>query len=281
MTEVAEVSEGTQEVPVSLIDGDGNFVENWMEIAGVSEDLRGDPTLKATKSPASLASQTVNAQKMIGKSANMVMVPNEKSTQAEWDNFFSETGRPDTPGDYAITHIEGSGVIDAEVESAFKVLAHSEGLRPSTVQKLIALDDNRMMAMRQAMASAETQAKADAVQTSKTKWGDAYDERLHLANRMINENTDEGDHREAVLNAIGNDAEVADFLANIAKKFVEHRIISADISQPTPVEALAKAEELRNTPGYINGELHKTSPATHKRITDEITEIMKKAYPTK
>ena len=280
MAEVAEASGVTQEVPVSIIGDDGNFSENWMEAAGVPEDLRGDLTLKSTKNIAGMASQLVNAQKMIGKSANMVVIPTEKSTQTEWDTFYSATGRPDTPDDYQISHLEGIGETDTQLESAFKALAHSEGLRPSTVQKLIALDDNRIMAGMDAIAKAQQAEKEATILALKEKWGAAYDERLHLANRMIEENTDEAS-KAAVLESIGNSPVVADFLANIAKKFVEHKIINASITQSTPVEALARAEELRRTPGYISGELYKTSPASHASITAEIAKIMEKAYPEK
>ena len=229
---------------------------------------------------AGLASQLVNAQKMIGKSADMVVVPTEKSTQAEWDEFHSKTGRPDTIDGYEISHAEGIGEIDAEVETALKNFAHSKGLSPATVQGLIELDDARMLAMRQAMDDADVAEKQTTEEALKKQWGGAYEERLHLANRMINENASE-ENKEAVLEVIGNNPIVADFLANIAKKFVEHKIINADVSQSTPVEALGKAEELRNTTGYITGELANTSPVRYKQITQEIATLMETAYPEK
>ena len=197
---MSEIAENTSvETPVandsvstSYIGENGEFTEDWMEKAGVSEDLRGDLTLKSTKSVASLSSQLVNAQKMIGKNPNMAVIPTEQSTEEERNEFYKLCGRPDTPDEYAITHAEGIGEVDVEVEGAFKNLVHSEGLRPETVQKLIELDDARMMAMRQAMENAEIQKTADCEEALKKQWGAAFDERRHLANRMIAENaTDE------------------------------------------------------------------------------------------
>ncbi len=264
--------------PPSMFDGEGNFAENWMQTAGIDENMRGDLTLKATKSVKGLASQLVNAQKMIGKTGNMVTVPDEKSTEAEWNEFYSKTGRLETPDDYQITHVQEVGEIDNELEAAFKNYVHSKGLRPDVVQGLIDMDDQRMIAMRQAHEKAQENAMLEADEAFKKQWGAAYEERKALANRMLADNTDERtiDH---IKNIIGNDVIVGDFLANIAKKFVEHKVISADVSQSTPVEALAQAEELRNTVGYITGELFKTSPATHNRITQEIAALMKKAHP--
>jgi hypothetical protein len=170
------------------------------------------------------------------------------------------------------------GEIDMEVENGFKNLAHSHGLRPETVQALMELDDARMLGMRQAMENAAIQKTADCEEALKKQWGGAFEERMHLANRMIAENaTDE--NKEEVLNAIGSNPIAADFLANMAKKFVEHKVISADINTPTPLDAKAQADDLRNTPGYISGELANTSPAKYKQITQQITALMEQAYP--
>jgi hypothetical protein len=95
---------------------------------------------------------------------------------------------------------------------------------------------------------------------------------------MVAENATE-ENKAEVLDAIGSNPIVCDFLANMAKKFVEHKVISADVTQPTPNDALAEADVLRNTPGYITGELANTSPAKYKQITEQIRVLMQKAYP--
>jgi len=283
MTEVAENTSVTEPVasePVSTgyIGDDGSFTENWMEQAGIPEDLRNDQTLMTTKNVASMASQLVNAQKLIGKGANMAVIPTEHSTELERAEFNKLCGCPDTPDEYAITHAEGMGEINADVETGFKNLAHSHGLRPETVQALTDLDDARMLSMQQAMEDAAVQKTADCEEALKKQWGGAYDERLHLANRMIAENASD-ENKEEVLNAIGSNPIIADFLANMAKKFVEHKVISADINTPTPLDAKAQADDLRQTPGYISGELANTSPARYKQITKDITALMDQAYP--
>ena len=219
--EVAEPSAGEQEVAVSTgyIGDDGNFSEGWMEKSGVSEDMWNNPTLTSTKNVASMASQLINAQKMIGKQPNMAVLPSDQSTQVEWDEFHKACGRPDTPDEYTITHHEDVGESNMEMEAAFKNLAHSEGLRPETVQKLMELDDSRIMGMRQAMQEAEIQKTEDCTAVLQKQWGNAYDERLHLANRMIEENTTD-ETKDMLLGKIGSDPIVADFLANMAAKFV-------------------------------------------------------------
>lgn len=254
---------------------DGNLGDGWMEKYGVAEDLRGDQTLQTTKHIATMASQLVNAQKMIGK--NTIAIPTEDSPDTEWAAFH-DNFRPTTAGDYEITHAEGVGEIDAEAETGFKEFVHSEGLRPSTVQKLSDMHDAYVISEREKRAKAEDQKNIDCETECKKEWGAAFDERQHLANRMISENANES-RKEYLLEKIGNDAVVADFLATIASKFVEHKIIDATITQNTPIDALAKADDLRNTPGYITGELANTSPSRYKQITEDITALMEEAYP--
>jgi uncharacterized protein len=281
--EVAEPSAGEQEVavsdaPTSYIGEDGNFTDGWMQASGISEDMQSNLTLKSTKNVASMASQLINAQKMIGKQPNMMVMPTEQSTQVEWDDFHKSCGRPDTPDEYTITHHEDMGDGNPEMETAFKNLAHSEGLRPETVQKLMELDDSRIMGMRQAMQEAEIQATEKCEADLKSKWGNAYEERLHLANRMIEENTND-ETKDMLLSKVGSDPAVADFLANMAAKFVEHKVISADVTKHTPSDALAEADMLRNTPGYLNGQLKQTSPSKYKQITRDIAALYAEAHP--
>lgn len=109
--------------------------------------------------------------------------------------------------------------------------------------------------------------------------GHAYDQRLHLANLMVNENSEEGEERDMILSVIGNNPIVADFLANIAKKFTEDKAITGSMTTPTPTEAVAEAEKLRATPGYLDGKLYASNPARHAEITKKIQELFKAAYP--
>jgi hypothetical protein len=280
--EVAEPSVGEQEVavsdaPTSYIGEDGNFSDGWMEKAGVPEEMWSNPTLTSTKSVASMASQLINAQKMIGKQPNMAVLPSDQSTQVEWDEFHKACGRPDTADEYTITHHEDIGEFNAETETAFKNLAHSLGLKQDAVQKLMELDDTRIMGMRQAMQEADAQKTEQCQADLEKKWGNAYEQKLHLANRMIEENTTD-ETKDMLLSKIGSDPVVAEFLANMAGKFVEHKIISADVSKHTPSDAKAQAEVLRNTPGYMNGELKKTSPSRYAQITREITALYQEAF---
>jgi len=104
------------------------------------------------------------------------------------------------------------------------------------------------------------------------KWGvDAYNERMHFAKRAIEENTTP-ENKDALLQAIGNNQHILEFVAEISKKFKEAERIDPDgtvKSVMTKDEHLMKAKELMETPGYTKGTL---PPAQMERLQKEIRE---------
>jgi hypothetical protein len=95
-----------------------------------------------------------------------------------------------------------------------------------------------------------------AEQTIRAEAGDKYDSRLHLANRMITENTQgwSEEKRAGLLEAL-NDNKLKplamDFLANIASNFMEHKaILTAEDTAPHDVQK--EIDEAMNTDAYTN-----------------------------
>jgi hypothetical protein len=108
--------------------GDG---KSWLE--GLPDDVKGDPSLAVFKDVAGLAKSYVNAQKMIG--ADKVILPNDKSTEAEWNAFYQKLGRPDAADKYEIKGPDGKPV-DNDIAKSFKSVAFEAGLSPKQVAKL-------------------------------------------------------------------------------------------------------------------------------------------------
>jgi hypothetical protein len=262
---------------VPLIDENGKLAENWRE--SLSEDIRHEKSLQTFGDLEGMAKTIVHQRKMIGND-NTVIVPGETATDAEIDAFHRAMGRPDTVEDYQIKHMEGIDV-DEVMEKKFKEFAFKKGMNPKLLQELIDFDDARIADTIDEINNRIEQSKLDAETKCKEKWGDDFDRRLTLCNRLVMENTEEGEERASVLQSIGNNPYVANMLSNIAAKFVEHKVIQAEPGVPTPAEALTKIEELRNTPGYISGELAKDNPKRSQQITEEINKLYHQVHPTK
>ena len=260
----------------SWVNEEGKLSEGWKE--QLSEDIRGEKSLDTFDDIPGMAKMLVHGQKMLGR--DKIALPTEVSTPEEMDEFYRQIGRPETKDDYKMeVPDELADVMDANVIEGAKELFHKIGLTQAQADALFAFDQKRYSDAMQGNEASSEQATKDAEAALRSKWGAAYDERLHIANKMIADNTDDS-NREQVLASIGNNPMVADFLANIGKKFMEGGLVDGvSTSINTPLEAKAKADELRSTPGYLNGQLAKANPSMHARITEQITEQMKLAYP--
>lgn len=255
----------------SLINEDGSFKDGWQE-KFVPEDFRGLGVFKTFNNIEGAMKQLGNLEKLRGKQGKGIMPPDENSTPTERDLFFKAIGRPDKPDGYKVEIPKGmESVFKPETIGQFKEVAHKLGLTPAQVQGLVGFDAERAKQALAGLEQTEKQSREHAEAALRQKWGAAYDQRLHLANRMINENVAEAD-RPAIIEKIGNDPVVADFLATIGKKFMEDKAVNTDAHETamTPAEARNRMEELvmerAKEPQWKN-------PARFERLSKEIRQL--------
>ena len=247
----SSAEQGAQEQPQTFIDDKGNFTAGWKEHY-VPEEMRADKVFDTFSDVGGSLKMLGSLQKMIGKKG--VVVPGEASPPSEWDNFHREMGRPDTKDLFQMKVAEDlTEVYDQNLIAEARDMFFELGFDQKKVDKLWEFEEKRMRAGMKAIAEAEVKAKFDMENTLKEKWGADYEIRLHNANRMITENIDDPEEKQALLDVIGNSPLVGNFLSNIAKKFMEHKIIS-ETEQPggmLPSDALSEAKKIENTPGFL------------------------------
>lgn len=262
--------------PVSFIGEDGAFVDGWKN--GIDEDLRGEKCLDTFGDLNGAMKMLVHSQKMIGK--GKIPQPTEHSTDTEWEEFYKAGGRPDTSGEYKLEiSDELSGFFDSATMEKARDVMHKSGLNQAQAAALMAFEEGRVAESIKAAEDASAEEMAKAEQTLRAKYGSSYDERIHLCNKMVEDNTDETT-KAAVLEAIGNNPIVIDLFANIATKFVESGVITGTGAPvATPGDIKAQIASLMETTGYANGQLANTSPARHQQVQREITELSKQLFP--
>lgn len=237
---------GAGEPSETFIDANGKFTEGWKEHY-VPEELRADKVYDTFDDVAGSLKMLGSLQSMIGKKG--IVIPGEASSPTEWDNYFRERGRPDTKDQYVMKVPEdiAEQYNDNFIADA-RDMVYKMGLNQKEVSALWEYEENRIRAGLKMQADA----LAEADETF-TKWGEANPKKLHLANRMIAENVTDDEHKKAVLEAIDNSVDVANLLANVAAKFMEHKIIT-DTGAPSGItasEALLKAKQIEQTPGFL------------------------------
>ena len=264
------------EETVAIIGADGAFSENWRD--SLPEDIRGEKCLETFGDLSGMAKTLVHAEKQIGKKG--VILPTENSTDEEWGGFYNQLGRPEEvtgyglgrPEDFPEEHFSEEGM------NQFAELAHKIGLNTQQTKALFDYDIARVKGALEGAGVETENAKAEATEQLKIDWGAAYDEKMHLANRAINDFTDEQE-RDQLLELVGNNPLFAKFISKVGSKLVEGKAISPTDNIPTPIEALAEIDELTATPGYLDGTLANTNPAVFAKLQRDITALNNKAYP--
>ncbi len=254
----------TTVAPESFVGTDGVFAEDWQSKLQ-DESLRGDQTLKTLKNVESLAKSYVHVRKQVP--LDKIAIPGVNATEQELSAFHEALGRPPTAEEYVMDVPEDNKEdFSEELIGEARGIFHGIGLNQKQVDTLWEFEQKRLATANKALDDFEEQEKSEAETALRNKWGTAYDENIHLGNRMISENSLDGEERDYLIAEYGNSPRLANFLANIAKKFVEHKIIT-DVETPS-ADLEGKIAELMNTPAYKDPEF--TDRAEHKRVVDQV-----------
>lgn len=162
----------------------GEFTEGWLDrlpkdladkkqILGQFKDING--VLKT------LASQ----QKMLGKKADAVIVPDENATPEERAAFLKKLGVPETPEGYQLRpkDLPQGFEWDENIAKEFNQLAHQNGIPPKAMDALMGQYAKYEAAKAEQAALAQ---KAEIEQGRKTlaeAWGDKFEVELSVARR--------------------------------------------------------------------------------------------------
>lgn len=263
----------TTDVPESFINEDGTLVEGWRD-KYVPEDLRKEKIYDAIKDLPTAFKTLGHQAKLVGRKG--ILLPTEASGQSEWDTFHEALGRPPTAEEYVMEIPEGGEEdFSEDLIKEARGIFHGLGFNQKQVDTLWEFEKKRVAATNKALDDFEEQEKAAAETTLRNKWGTAYDENLHLVNRMISENAVEGEERDYLLAEYGNDPKLAGFLSNIARKFIEHKIIT-DVETPS-ADLEGKRKELMASKAYQDASHpdHKSVAAQVRTIFEQLAKMQK------
>lgn len=263
------------------VTSDGKLKEGWKN--GLPEDLRSELSLNTFDSLPEAMRQLVGAQKMVGR--DKVVIPTEKSTQAEWDAFYSKIGVPKDIAEYGYKAPDDLQLVDMSQEFVNPILSDLQkaGATPKVVQAAMGHFHNFMKNFESQIDAAEEQAFQEAEQKIQQS-GANIEEDQHAANLLIANNCPDEEFKENLLEVVNDNAlrpYLFNFLANVQRKyFGSHEGLpggqSAQMGE-TSGTLRAKATEMQATPGYMDGTMRNTNPAQYSRLTKEISTLFNKA----
>ena len=266
--------------PVALVDHEGNFAENYLD--HIDEDIRGEECFKLVGNFNEMAKQFVHSQRMVGK--EKVVLPGEDASDEELNIFYDQIGRPKTVDDYA--YKKPDGVPDTERSdermAEIRKFAHENGYTQRQFNRLMKNDDARILDdLTNAEATAIRQTD-EAEQELKDLWGMAYEERIHIVNRFINETTEDGEERDAFIKEFGRNPTFVKWAASVGKKLVESDVLIAELTEKAPKEAQAELDEWHASDDYqkfLRGDFEQSNPSKHKNMIRKETELFDIIHP--
>lgn len=271
----------------SFVNTDGSFKENWQQ--SLPEDVykRNRMRFDGMKSMDDLITHINNQDLTISRQDKGIFPPGKDAKEFEVKAFYKALGVPDTPDGYTLNIPEEVQKYyqDEELMAEAKTTLHRLGLTPKQFAGVMALDAQRMQKAEETMQAdpmafyeealelAMPVMRQEAEKELRLKWGEAFDTRLQLANAAITENTQDGDERNQLLERIGNDPLVADFIATIQNKHhTESHGIDTSLGGGSKfMNVDQQIQALMNNPNYMDG---KTNPTEHRKLIEEVNKLL-------
>ena len=173
MSEEAIQDTGSQEAAPEAVVAEAapiGFLES------LPEELRNEPSLRTFTDPGALAKSYVNAQRMIG--ADKIAIPSKSATPDEWKELYTKLGAPAEVGGY---EFEGDAPLADEYMNSFREHALNAGLNPNQANQMMAFVKNTVDGVNSGYEKGAEEAKYAAEQELREEFGQAFDQRLELA----------------------------------------------------------------------------------------------------
>lgn len=173
----------------SILSDDGNsFKQGWTET--LPDELKpAKDTLGRYKNPIEALRGLHNANVKMGKMADAVLLPNEKSTPEEIAEFREKAGIPQKPEDYGVKKPDNlpAGVQwDDEKTKTYVATLHKHNASPALVKELVALRVADEVANLQAVEEGGKAFIQQGLETLRKEWGGEFDSNIKKAEAVVN-----------------------------------------------------------------------------------------------
>ena len=258
---VAETTNPTTEAPqqtqqpISPTTEQPAVAKTWKE--AISEEFRNDPNISKFTEIDALAKSYINATRMIGQ--DKVAVPNENSTDDQWNEVYSKLGRPESADKYKLDAKSDVVPIDEGAIKQFAENAHKLGLNNKQAQGILEFYKNSLEGTaNQSRIDTET-AQANAEQQLRQEWGKTFEENVKKAGAVAKANlgVEVLDMQLKDGTRLGDHPEVIKGFAKIANMMSEDKIVSTEsenVDQGRDIETeISKIMNDRSGPYWNKG----------------------------
>ena len=226
---VAETTQPTTEAPkeqISSTTEQPTVAKSWKE--AISEEFRNDPNISKFTEIDALAKSYINATRMIGQ--DKVAVPNENSTDDQWNEVYTKLGRPESADKYKLDINSEVAPIDEGAIKTFAETSHKLGLNNKQAQGILEYYKSIMEgSVQQSKINTET-AQAQAEQQLRQEWGKTFEENVKKAGSVAKANlgVDVLDMQLKDGTRLGDHPDIIKGFAKIADMMSEDKIVSTE-----------------------------------------------------
>lgn len=225
---VAETTTPTTEAPKqeTQIEQAPTVAKSWKE--AIPEELRNDPNISKFTELESLAKSYINATRMIGQ--DKVAVPNNNSTEDQWNEVYDKLGRPESADKYKLEAKSDTVPLDESAIKSFAENAHKLGLNNKQAQGILEFYKNSMEgSAHQNQIDMET-AQAQSEQELRKEWGGNYEANIKKAGAVAKANMDATilDMQLKDGTRLGDHPAIIKGFANIANLLSEDKLVSTE-----------------------------------------------------
>lgn len=287
--QVAVAPEGAVTPPETptMFNAEGGFTENWTQSL-TDTALHDNETLKTAKTVEALAAMTVSAQKMVG--SDKIAIPNEASSEIEWDAFHKAGGRPETVDDYNWTRPEDlpeEHYFDEYAKGVQAILFKYGGSKKMA-------DELFEFGNKFTVGQLATKSQDDklALQTLEdglyADWGNAFEQKKHLGNMAMNEAASEmkGDikvvnqeFKQRLVEKAGSDPDIIRAFANLGSKFSEAGSPEISLIPTTGDIQNEITEAMAHKAHGPDFKQHGFTKAQHEAQVDKVSQLFLKKHP--
>jgi len=226
---VAETTQPTTEAPkeqISSTTEQPTVAKSWKE--SISEEFRNDPNISKFTEIDALAKSYINATKMIGQ--DKVVIPNQNSTEDQWNEVYGKLGRPETSDKYQLNFKSDVVSIDENAIKTFAETSHKLGLNNKQAQGILEFYKSNMEGSAQQSKIDTETAQAQAEQQLRQEWGRDFDGKVKQAGALAKANlgVDVLDMQLKDGTRLGDHPEVIKGFAKIAAMLSEDKVVTTE-----------------------------------------------------
>src|SRR6056300_1076451 len=256
-TATETVTQPTAQTPIT---------NSWKD--SISEEFRQDPNIAKFTEIDALAKSYINATRMIGQ--DKVAVPNNNSTDDQWNEVYDKLGRPESADKYKLEVQSETAPLEEGAIKSFAENAHKLGLNNRQAQGILEYYKESMEgSAHQAKIDTET-SEAQAEQELRKEWGRSYDDNIKRAAQVAkaNMNSEILDLTLSDGRRLGDHPEIIKGFANIANLMSEDKMIGTGEDNTTSGRDLG--EEISKIVNDRDGPYWNKSHPDHDKVVQQV-----------